>query len=140
MCRQQYFVFADARIDHSYFLPKLDAYLKFKFEQAIAIHYYITGTSFQRIEEKNLMTALKFLHLDVVVLKRRNLSGPLLNKAYLDLKNKTEANLGNATFCLTSDAWSNVKNDPIVNIWHLHLFQRSFSSQCRSENRVTMLI
>ena len=68
------------------------------------MHCYITGTSFQSIEEENLMTALKVLRPDEVLPTKKKLSGPLLDTAYLNLKKKTDAYLENANFCLTSDA------------------------------------
>jgi hypothetical protein len=40
-------------------LPKLDSYTKTKFEEAIAMHYFVTGTSFQRFEEENLAIAIR---------------------------------------------------------------------------------
>ena len=52
------------------------------------MHCYITGTSLQRIEEENLMTALKVLRPDVVLPTRKRPYGPLLDKLYLDLKKK----------------------------------------------------
>ena len=96
-------------------LPKLDAYTKAKFEQAIAMHYFTTGTSFQRINEENLAIAVKTLRPDAVLPSRKKLAGQLLEKAYTDLKEKVDAHLENGTVCLISDAWSNIKNDSIVN-------------------------
>lgn len=67
-------------------LPKMDATSKAKLEQAIAMHYYLTTSSFQQIEEENLAIALKTLRTDDVVLpSRKKLAGPLLEKAYTDL-------------------------------------------------------
>jgi hypothetical protein len=96
-------------------LPKLDAYTKTKFEEAIAMHYFITGTSFQRIEEENLSIAIRILRPDAVLPTRKKLAGQLLEKAYSSLKNKVDAHLENGAVCLITDGWSNVKNEPIVN-------------------------
>jgi hypothetical protein len=50
----------------------MDAAAKEKFEQAIAVHYYLTTSSFQRIEEENPAIALKTLRPDVVLPSRKS--------------------------------------------------------------------
>ena len=61
-------------------LPKMNASTKERFEQAIAMHYYTTGTSFKRIEEPNLAVAIKILRPDAVRPNRKKLAGPLLEQ------------------------------------------------------------
>jgi hypothetical protein len=61
-------------------LPKLDAYSKSKIEQAVAMYYFITGISFQRIEEENLAIAIRTLRPDAVLPNRKTLAGQLLEK------------------------------------------------------------
>ncbi|KAI2498263.1 transposase [Fragilaria crotonensis] len=98
-------------------LPKINALTKERFEQAISMHYYVTGASFKRIEEPNLAAAMKMLRPDAVLPNRKKLAGPLLDKAFAVLKTKVNKHLEHAgtVVCLTTDGWSNVKNEPIVN-------------------------
>jgi hypothetical protein len=98
-----------------YLLPKLSGSSIAKFEEAIAMHYYVTGTSFARIEENNLLAALKVLRPDIELPSRKKLAGPLLEKSFMAVKQKCDVLLDNATICLTTDGWSNIRNDPIVN-------------------------
>jgi len=107
-------------------------------EQSIAMHYYVTGTSFARIEEGNLLTALKVLRSDVQLPSRKKLAGPVLENAFIDVKKKCSMLLDNATFCITSDGWMNVRNDPIVNYMatspRISLFLESLSTGEQGHN------
>lgn len=100
-----------------YVLPPISARQQAEFEDAIALHYYVTGTSFQRIEECNLAKAIRLLRPDAVLPDRRKLAGPLLDKCYNKLKKKQDSYMNSpSTFvCLITDGWSNTKNEPIVN-------------------------
>ena len=40
-------------------LPRLKQYELKQIEDSLAMHFYITGTSFQRVEEKHLLFAFK---------------------------------------------------------------------------------
>jgi len=91
--------------------------LQQRFQETIALHYYVTGTAFQRIEEKNLATAIHMLRPDAALPDRRKLAGPLLDKCYNDLKKKQNSymNSPSSCVCLITDGWSNVRNEPVVN-------------------------
>jgi hypothetical protein len=67
-------------------LPKLSGSSIAKFEGAIATQYYVTGTSFARIEENNLLAALKVLSPDIELPSRKKLAGPLLEKSFMTVK------------------------------------------------------
>nr|XP_032824721.1 uncharacterized protein LOC116950771 [Petromyzon marinus] len=69
-------------------IPKLNERTKEKFKQAIAMHYFVLGTSFQQVEEENLMIAVKALCPDAVLPNRKRLAGLLLDRAYIDMKKK----------------------------------------------------
>jgi len=98
-----------------YTLPPMSSRTQDTFQEAIALHYYLTGTSFQRIEEKNLARAVHMLRPDVVLPDRRQLAGNLLDKCYSKLQQKQDSYLTLACVCLTTDGWSNIRNEPIVN-------------------------
>jgi hypothetical protein len=102
----------------NYALPPLSHAAKIKFQQTIALHYYLTGTAFQRIEDDTLAKAIALLRPDAGLLpSRKMLSGPLLDKNYNHLKKISDAHLARklSFFCLATDGWSNVLNEPIVN-------------------------
>lgn len=88
-----------------------------EFAKMLALHYYVTGTSFQRIEQPHFLEALKILRPDVKLPNRKRLAGDLLDKCYTDMKKKIDAQLNsvNSRICITSDAWTNISNDPIIN-------------------------
>jgi preprotein translocase subunit SecD len=45
----------------TFMFPKVDKATKERFQKHFAMHYYVTGTSFQRIEDPNLREAIKVL-------------------------------------------------------------------------------
>ena len=100
-----------------YALPPMTNRTQDMFEEAIALHYYVTGTSFQRVEEKNLARAVHMLRPDVVLPDRHKLAGPLLDKCYSKLQQKQDSylNAPSSCVCLITDGWSNIRNEPIVN-------------------------
>jgi hypothetical protein len=99
-------------------LPTLSKKQKDQIKECIALHYYITGTSFVRIEEANLLKAFQLCRPDVELPDRKQLAGPLLEKCYERVRKETNSHLQNmktSMFCLTTDGWSNIKNEPIIN-------------------------
>ncbi|KAH6569680.1 hypothetical protein BASA50_002124 [Batrachochytrium salamandrivorans] len=89
-----------------------------KIKEALAMHCYLTETVFSRIEEKRTCSVhLESVDLIIVLPDRKKLGGALLDSCYAKVKsvvdNHTEEMKLNA--CLTSDVWSNIKNEPIVN-------------------------
>jgi hypothetical protein len=74
-----------------------------KIEMYLAMHYYITGTSFCRVEEKNLIEAFRVACPDVVLPNQKKLTGVCLDHCYNDVKARVEQELSNtATLnCLT---------------------------------------
>ena len=56
----------------AFMLPKLSPAAQQAFDQHMAMHYYVTGTSFQRVEECNLLKAVKSLRPDAELPSLRN--------------------------------------------------------------------
>jgi len=89
---------------------------KVQFQKHIAMHYYATGSSFQRVEDVHLIDAIKTLRPDDGLLpNRRQLTTSLLDVCHEDVKTKVAKGMIGATSYLISDDWSNVNNDAIIN-------------------------
>lgn len=99
-----------------FMLPRMTKDATIKFQENIAMHYYMTGTSFQRVEEKHLKAAIKVLRPDNNLLpSRKQLSGPLLDSSHNLVKKEVSNFVEDEIMCLTSDGWSNIHNKPVVN-------------------------
>jgi hypothetical protein len=71
----------------------------------MALHYYTTGTSFQRVEDLHLKNAICALRPnESLLLSRKQLSSTLLDKCHAELVSKVDLRLSGATVCLTTDA------------------------------------
>ena len=100
----------------SFMLPAVTAAEKKAFQTHLAMHFFATGAAFQRVEESNLAKAIAVLRPDSNLLPdRKKLATVLLNSCYTDIKKRVDARMCKTTVCITSDGWSNVKGDPIVN-------------------------
>jgi hypothetical protein len=100
-----------------YLIPQLTEAEQKAVQKKLALHYYCSGTSFQRIEDPQFREALQILRPDVKIPNRKQLAGPLLDQVYLEMSSKIKKKLKepNTTVCIVTDGWSNVMNDPIVN-------------------------
>ncbi|MEN9524168.1 MAG: hypothetical protein RL536_237 [Candidatus Parcubacteria bacterium] len=101
-----------------YALPPLSTKAKAEFQEKMAMHYYITGSSFQRIEDPILQEAIACLRPDRDILpSRKKLAGPLLEKCYESVKATCDQYLRQPStyVCLATDGWSNIKNEAVVN-------------------------
>ncbi len=109
-----------------FFLPKMSETALQSLEEEIAMHYYLTGTSFQRIEEPHLLNAFKICHPDVVLPNRRKLGGALLNKAFESVQSKVLEYFSSPNMCVSiiTDSWSNISNDSVVN--YMAVGQKTF--------------
>lgn len=98
-------------------LPPLKQSELKKIENSLAMHFYITGTSFQRVEEKHLLDAFKVARPDVELPNRRILAGRALESTYEKVRIASEKALqvSNRIGCIISDASSNINNESIVN-------------------------
>jgi hypothetical protein len=99
-----------------YALPAVFKTQKVEFQKHMALHYYATSTSLQRVEDLHLKNAICALHLDKsLLLSRKQFGSTLLDKCHVELLSKVNLRLSGATVCLTTDAWSNIKNDYVIN-------------------------
>lgn len=87
------------------------------FHEALGMHYFVTGSSFQRVECSYLEAALKKLNPSVVMPTRQKLAGVLLNRCYDKIKVEVDKILKSpATYVsIASDGWSNNSNEAVVN-------------------------
>ena len=82
----------------------------------MAMNYYATGISFQCIKDFHLKYAIKFLQLgDSLLPNRKHLSSNLLDKCHQEVLTKVKTCMKGSTCYLTTDGWSNVKYDPVIN-------------------------
>jgi hypothetical protein len=97
-------------------IPVIKKQQKVQFQKHIAMHYYATRSSFQRVENIHMIAAIKTLRPDDGLLpNRRQLKTSLLNACHEDVKTKVAKGMIGATSCLISDGWWNVNNDAIIN-------------------------
>jgi hypothetical protein len=82
----------------------------------MALHYYAMGTSFQRVNDLHLKNTIHALCPDKSLLSsHKQFSSTLLDKCHAELLSKVDLRLNGATVCLTTVAWSNIKNDYVIN-------------------------
>lgn len=99
-----------------FIVPPMTPHAKAQFHKTIAMHFYMTGNSFYRMEEVHLVEALRQLRPDVTLPSRRDVGGKLLQHAYNEVKQKVNGWLDQGAYgSLTTDGWSNIKNESIVN-------------------------
>jgi hypothetical protein len=97
-------------------IPVVNKQQKVQFQKHIAMHYYTTGSSFQRVEDVHLIATIKTLRPnDGLLPNRRQLATSLFNACHEDVKTKVAKGMIGATSCLINDGWSNVNNDAIIN-------------------------
>ena len=84
--------------------------------KAIAMHYYLTGSAFQQIEDKYLLKAFEIANPSVVLPTHQQLAGSLLNLCFLKTKGEVDRSLADVTqlYCLSLDGWSNICGEPVV--------------------------
>ena len=100
--------------------PKLTEAEHLCANKALALQFYITGTSIQRIEEPPLQEAFRICSPNVKVPRRKHLAGPLLKLTNGETKYRIDSSMtgSKSVVCVTSDAWTNICSDPIVNKQH----------------------
>jgi Protein of unknown function (DUF 659) len=100
-----------------YAVPNVTAPEQKRTEQELAMHFYITATFFSRVEEEHLLKAFRICRPDVVLPDRKKLGELLLQKCHSHVKSLVDKKLEKvqANFCITTDAASNINNEPVVN-------------------------
>jgi hypothetical protein len=86
-------------------------------DKLVAMHIYTTGSAFQRVEDPYLHKAFNLCRPGVRLPTRQRLGGELLDACYKEIKKEVDRSLQAAhrCCCITSDAWSNISNEPVVN-------------------------
>lgn len=87
---------------------------KEQFDQEIANYIYATNTPFQAVEHPQCKRMITKLRPGYNPPNRKQVGGPLLEKAYADTLEEYSAHLKGKTVCLAIDGWSNIHNEPIV--------------------------
>ncbi len=102
----------------SFSVPHFSPSQQKMFNQEMAMYFYCTGTSFQRAEDPQL---LQLARPGATLPSRKQLAdvsaGGLLDVCYKKVNEQVKKVLltDGQMVCITSDAWSNVTNDPVVN-------------------------
>ncbi|HEY9300046.1 MAG TPA: DUF domain-containing protein, partial [Phormidium sp.] len=98
-------------------LPKLTKEEQDEVAYHMAMFCYATGASFKAMENANLKLAVDVCRPGASVPSRKRLSTTLLDHCYTVMKEKVEKALEETSsfVCITSDGWSNVNNDSIIN-------------------------
>ena len=120
-----------------YTLPKMTKQVKGKLEENLALHHYITGSSFQKLKKNTLNWYFNAASLMWYCLIKR-LVGSLLNTMHEEMEKQIDDNLAASVseICLTTDAWTNISNDPIVNYMAVSSeTSMSLESVCTGEQR-----
>jgi hypothetical protein len=87
----------------------------------MAMHFYCTGTSFVRIEDPHLLRAIQMARPGARLPSQKQLAddgcGGLLTMCYQNVKEEVNKMLSvkNRYISITSDAWSSILNEPIIN-------------------------
>ena len=105
----------------SFAIPCFNATEQRKFNQEMAMYFYTTGTSFLRIENPHLLQAIQLARPGASLPSRKQLADDrksgFLQECYQKMKTEVDKTLSSSTqyLSITSDAWSSVLNEPIVN-------------------------
>lgn len=85
--------------------------------ETLAMHYFCTGTAFKRIEDEHLLKAFQLINPSVTLPDRKRLGGKLLEICFKKVKIEVTKLLSCTTqfVCITSDGWSNISNEAVVN-------------------------
>ena len=101
----------------TFLVPKMTALQIKQLNEKIAMHFYTTSTSFIRIEEASLLEAFCICRPDAVLPSRKQLAEKLLDTCFNKVKKVVDERLKKTKnfLCLTTDGWSNIKNESIIN-------------------------
>jgi hypothetical protein len=85
-------------------IPIVSKQQKVQFQKHIVMHYYATGSSFQRVEDVHLIVATKTLrHDDGLLPNRRQLTTSLFDTYHEDVKTKVAKGMIGAPSCMIND-------------------------------------
>jgi hypothetical protein len=105
-------------------------------DKLVAMHIYTTGSAFQRVEDPYLHKAFNLCRPGVRLPTRQRLGGELLDACYKEIKKEVDRSLQAAhrCCCITSDAWSNISNEPVVNYMAI-MREKSLANRGGCEHR-----
>ncbi|ETV79223.1 hypothetical protein H257_07290 [Aphanomyces astaci] len=100
-----------------YALPKLSQVDLEAIKKYFAMHFYITSTLFHRVGQFHLKRAFQRARPDIVLPNRQALANKYLDICYHEVKQEKDRRLGapDTQVCLTTDGWSDVNMEPVVN-------------------------
>ncbi len=75
---------------HDFLIPQMSSVDHASFQDDMVMHYYMTGSAFERMQETHLLQAMRKLCPDVRMPTRKELCGRLLNKAPKKVAAKVE--------------------------------------------------
>ena len=108
----------------SFAIPVFNASKQKKFNHNMAVFFYNTATRFSRIEDPYLLSAIHLAQPQANLPTRKQLTDDspcgLLQECYEEVKSKDDSLLSkhNQFISITSDAWSNIANQSVVNCMH----------------------
>ena len=94
--------------------PKMTLVQHERVKKNLAIHFYVTGTPFQRVEDPHLLKAFQACRSDVQLPSRKDLAGPYLDEVYTEFKSKVESKTSQFVTIVT-DGWSDVNRHGVLN-------------------------
>ena len=96
--------------------PKMTKADKDRFQTEMALYFYSSATAFQRVENLHLTAAIRILRIDSGLLPTRKLlAGTLLDKCHAEFQSRVNKCMVKSTAWLTSDGWTDVKSDSVIN-------------------------
>lgn len=87
-----------------------------KFQEHLAQWFYETATSFSRVENDEMLKALKVLRPDISIPSRVQLSESMLHKAFIKMKGKVDKIVKKCHYITGgTDGWSDINQEPVIN-------------------------
>jgi len=98
-------------------VPKLTTREQQSFDKNLSMFFYMTGTSYQRIDDPYFEKAMQLLRPSVTVPTRQRLATSLLDSAYDDVRERVIKLTSTSSYPVTTvtDGWTDIKNDSVVN-------------------------
>lgn len=122
-------------------IPHFTATEQKKFNLEMAMHFYCTGTSFVRIEDPHLLRAIQLARPGARLPTRKMLaddsSGGLLDICYKNVQQDVKKMLSvkGKYISITSDAWSSVLNEPVINYMAISMSRSLFLEAVHTEEQ-----
>eukprot|EP01035_Chromulina_nebulosa_P028596 gene28596-37786_t len=99
----------------SFFLPKLTEAEQTKADELLAMHYYVCGTSFQKVEDDSFKSFVKLLRPDATVPSRKRLANDLLDSTFEKLQKRITLSNNRKMATLSADGSEDCNGRSITN-------------------------